>query len=581
MNTRNYINSYSDETSLLAKKLGVSPFIVTHLEASGLAKESDFIDFLYPQLANLPSPFGMKNMEEVSSFLASWIKEQNAVVIWGDYDADGVTGTALLVEFLRSIGVSTSYYIPNRLTEGYGMNFAGIEEIATFTSPDNSLIITVDCGTSDHDEIARAKELGFEIIVTDHHEIPEKGLPDCQVLNGKQEGCDFKGHHLAGVGVAFFLAAAIRKKLQGLSYFTDKNPVPNLKKYLSYVAIGTIADMVELKSANRTLVKAGFEALVNNKQLSKGFQLLLEENGMEEGIHSSDEVAFKIAPLINAAGRMGESSLVVELFVCNDYRKAQVAINKIVQLNKKRKKVCQEDLEIALTNCSTESIEGGSPLVIAGGFHSGTVGITASRLVENFGVPAIVFSEETDKATGETILKGSCRSIEGIDILGGLIASSKFIEKFGGHKMAAGLTILKRNFANFKEVFSQDILTQHAKRKVKRKAGNIQASLDMVFEKKMLSSLALLEPHGVGNPKPIFEDSEAKVVHKKQVGSEKDHLKLVFRGRLRNHRGIGFGLGEKNSKLFDQEVTKITYTPVLNKFNKVESWEVMVLDIAY
>ena len=581
MNPRKHMNSYPNVALLLARKLNVSPFIITYLEGLGLTKESDLVDFLYPQLANLPSPFDMKNMEEASSFLANWIKEEKTVVIWGDYDADGVTGTALLVDFFRGIGVATSYYIPNRLTEGYGMNVAGIEEIAASSSPEKTLIITVDCGISNHGEIAKARELGFEVIVTDHHEIPGGGLPDCLILNGKQNGCNFKGHHLAGVGVAFFLAVATRKKLQALSYFTSKNPVPNLKKYLSYVAIGTIADMVELKSANRTLVKAGFEALVDNDQLSKGFQLLLEENGMEDGIHSSDEVAFKIAPLINAAGRMGESSLVVELLVCSDYEKARKAINTIVQLNKKRKKICIEDLEYALTNCNTAMTEGGKPLVLMGAFHRGIIGITASRLVEKFGVPAIVFSEETDRVTGEAVLKGSCRSIEGVDILGGLVASSKYIEKFGGHKMAAGLTILKRNFANFKEVFSQDILTQYTKRTARRKAANIQASLDVVFEKKMLSSLALLEPHGAGNPKPIFEDSEAKVVHSKQVGSEGDHLKLVFRGRLKNHRGIGFGLGEKKSELFNQEATKVTYTPVLNKFNKVESWEVMVLDIAY
>ena len=363
-------------------RIPIHPAIKRHLANFGVITEEETEAYLFPKLKDLPSPFLLKSIDTAVELILSAIINKEDILIWGDYDVDGITGTSLLYTFFKEIGVTTKYHIPNRLTEGYGLNSKVLKEYATKLTPDK-LLITVDCGISNVEELNLAKKYGFKTIVTDHHQVPEPMAQADAVINPKQPDCQFPFSDLSGVGVAFYLAAAIRNKISNNDQFKDIS-APNMKSFLDFVAIGTIADIMPLQGVNRILVKAGFESIASTSQ--RGIRNLFATLDINSELMTSEAVSFRVAPAINAAGRLGEADKPVKLFLAETDANASEFSSQLVQLNNRRREITEQNYSNALAIARKELSVCGKCVVILGDFHEGVLGIVASKLVEEYGI---------------------------------------------------------------------------------------------------------------------------------------------------------------------------------------------------
>jgi single-stranded-DNA-specific exonuclease len=565
------------EQEKLAKKFRIDSRILHLLSLRGVEGEGAISEFVQPSLAMLPDPFTMKDMQKAVLLVSEAIKNDSAICIWGDYDVDGITGTCLLVNFFKQLDVKATYYIPDRFIEGYGLNSRGIERLRAAVPSANPLLITVDCGITNPDETKRAKELGFQMIITDHHLPQDKILDADAVLNVKQSDCPFPDKNLAGVGTAFYLAAGIRSYLQRQEFFSGERQAPNLKQFLDLVAIGTIADMVPLTGLNRILVRSGFEVLAGPTQT--GVSALLRSSDITTNMLVSDDIAFQIAPKINAAGRMGKTEAALDLLLCTDANKAATLANQLAGLNNKRKKLCADTLEYTLNIAKNKLKSDDKCIVLSGDYHQGVIGIVASQLSQLYQLPTILFTHDLSQKE-RNILKGSGRSVPGIDLFGVLRQCERYLLHFGGHPMAAGLSILEENLAKFSEYFAELMHEATTNRKLENAYQiDMELSLEKFFEKRIPEQINLLEPYGVGNKRPVFIDPDVQIYDYKLLGSRGDHIKLFFQCKYSNRQGMGFNLGHKKDILKEPGKRRIIYSPSLNRYKNRTSWEVRVLDI--
>lgn len=558
-------------------KLQIPPVFRDFLKKRGIEGDDALGRFLFPRLADLPKPEKMQNLVDAARLVVEYMTCGKQILIWGDYDVDGTTGTALLVNFFRECGVAVSWHIPNRLFEGYGLNIEWFQRHRTSSLSGDFLLITVDCGISNEYEISRIKEMGGTVIVTDHHNLPEHGLPQCIILNPSIPTCGFHGKQLAGVGVAFYLAAGIRVELTHKQPFDKVAKNINLKQYLAFVALGTIADVVDLTDINRILVRAGLEALGCTN--FPGLQEILVSCGIDKGEIVSEDIGYLIGPKINAAGRLGESELVVTLLTERDQIQAKRLATQLTALNDERKRISADNLETTLAKISITQVDQNKCVLAKGSLHQGVVGIVASKLVEVYGFPALVFAEKEllDKTF---VYVGSARSIEGISIVEMLKACAKWIERFGGHEMAAGLTVTAGNFAGFSARFSAIAKEKWQDHQVtKKKRYDIECSVENLMSDDYLAFMKLLEPFGPGNLQPIFKDSRARIVDSRVVGKTSEHLHLTIRGKFANLKGIGFSLGNRINEVQKVSERIMIYTPTINRFRGNVSWQVRVIDV--
>jgi single-stranded-DNA-specific exonuclease len=552
-------------------------FIVNLLNRRGVADEG-FSRFLYPRLADLPHPDKMKNLTAAARLAVAAISDDRPIVIWGDYDVDGTTGTALLVHFFRELGVEVTWYIPNRLSEGYGLHSDWFCNRQKCCIGGDFLLITVDCGVSNHREVAIVKELGGKVIITDHHAVPKEGVPDCLVVNPSQKDCGFHGEKLAGVGLAFYLAAAVRSELGRLPEQALLSHKINLKKYLPFVALGTIADMVDLTPTNRILVRSGIEALESTEFY--GLTELLSCHQITGSRLTSEDIGYLLAPKINAPGRLGDSSLAVSLLVAENKRLAKKMADKLICINDERKRVCENNFENALASLSRSAVAEQGCAIVCGEMHLGVAGIVAARLVEEFAVPALVLAKMIGR-DGSSICSGSARSVDGVNMVELLEQCSPYLLRFGGHAMAAGLSLLAENFLVFSQMFSSLARNALTTRDLsqQKKEPQIHLSVDQLMAEEHLDLLQLLEPYGPGNPQPIFHDAAARVVDVRAIGRDFAHLQLTIRGKYRNYKGVGFHLGKRLAEIQSSPQRKMSYTPTLNRFRGTVSWQVRVIDL--
>ena len=551
--------------------------IIEILKKRGVEGSQNIAEFLLPKLVDLKAPSVMKGMEEAVDLVISYLTEDKQIIVWGDYDVDGTTGTALLVTFFKKLGRMVDWYIPNRLDEGYGLNTVWFKIQKKIRVNRDFLLITVDCGISNAHEIDQIQEMGGTVIVTDHHNLPEKSLPYCVILNPSQKGCGFHQEYLAGVGVAFYLAAGIRAKMLSAENPSEKAQKINLKQFLAFVALGTIADVVHLSSTNRILVRGGVEAIEQSP--FKGIIALLSSCEIYNEKIGSEDIGFLLGPLINAAGRMGDSETVVGLLTAETAAESGLLAKKLVKLNSKRKSVCTRNYEETLEKLSINQIVEEKCIVVTGDIHQGIAGIVASRLVDRFGVPAIVFGRKKGPA-GENVLVGSARSVEGINIVKALDNSSKILLKFGGHDMAAGASLLEENFIEFNMRFKSIIGKVMSNRQVPVDSkGVFSCSVEDVMDDNQLAFFELLEPFGPGNEIPVFTDKTARIIDAKGVGRGAEHLQIAIRGKYANYKGIGFGLGEQKHEVQQNPVRNLRYTLTKNRFRGRTSWQIRVIDI--
>lgn len=568
----------------MIKKEELPQFIIDILALRGISTSEERQKFLYPKLADLPDPARMHNLFAGAERIRYYLENHLQIIIWGDYDVDGTTSTALLIHFFRQLGHEVLWHIPNRLTDGYGLNIKWFKENGNRFQSKKFLLITVDNGISSKAQIAEIQQLGGEVIVTDHHAIPATGIPDCIVINPEQQGCGFSKEKIAGVGLAFYLAVAVRSVLQKSDGFPEVNKI-NMKQFLAFVALGTVADMVDLTPTNRILVRGGMEELNEPKFI--GVSALLAAAGIVSGGVCSDDIGFLLGPRINAAGRLGNSKIAVELLTAENAKIAQKKAETLNQLNEKRKKQTEADMELALTKTSAYQAEQDKICVVYGDFHIGVAGIVASRLVDKYHVPAFVLACE--KRGGKNIYTGSGRSVAGVNLVAALEQGADLLERYGGHAMAAGITVCEENIKQFIEKikgYIGEVFTASSERKKGEKLIREQPAdrhfpcrLDTMMSREYLHYFTLLEPFGLENPQPLFYDDKAIVNSVKAIGYQNQHLNVTFRGQNGSHKGIGFNLGDYLDDIQQQHQRKLVYSLTKNRYRGTVSWQIQIYSI--
>lgn len=516
MKTKRWIVREHDKrhVNALAHGLGISPVVAAILISRGYGDERAAKAFLNPSYEQLQDPYLMLGMREAVERLLRAIDSNEPILVYGDYDVDGTTGTAVLLRALKLLGATATFHVPHRFTEGYGIQQAALESAVASGC---KLAISVDCGIRAHEPLYWARDNGLDVIVTDHH-LPDadEGVPPAfAVLNPNQVGCSYPDKNLAGVGVAFRLVDAL---------FRERGKESLISAFLKVVAIGTVADVAKLTGENRTIVALGLRDLAN--ATNPGLRALMQIAGCGDGAGmTAYDLAFRIGPRINAAGRMDAARAVVELFDTRDREEAVRLAEHLDLRNNERRQVQQQIFDLALSEFEKETRElAGHVAVIAGeGWHRGVIGIAASKIVERINRPCLVFSIEGDVA------HGSGRSIEPYHLLDGLTTCADLFEKFGGHSHAAGITIRPDRISELRRRLNEhaaSCLTDDDLRPCLKVDAELRPE-SITFP--LAQDLSALEPFGNGNPRPLFVTRNLRILSEPRVMKER-HLKMSVIG---------------------------------------------------
>jgi len=541
-----------------AERLEISPLIARLLWRRGLTAPDAMDAYLSPGLRHLAAPGTLPGLDEAARVLAEGLGQGRKFCVWGDYDVDGVTSTALVKHFAADRGFTAMHHIPNRLDHGYGMNVEGIEALA---GEGVELLLSVDCGITSHKEIARARELGMTVVVSDHHLPGDDGPPPAEAVTNPRLG-DCPCPDLAGVGVAFLLMAAVNRLLPG-------QPV-DMRRYLDLVALGTIADVVRLTGQNRILVKNGL--LMVGEGSRPGIAALKEASGYAPKAHlGAGQVGFGLAPRINASGRLGDAETALNLLLAPDYDTARPLALKLDALNAERRS--QED---AILKEALEQAEGQLDrlgLVLHGAdWHPGVIGIVASRVVEAHYRPTLILADENGH------MKGSGRSTKEFDLFAGLTACSDLLLGFGGHKQAAGLSLDSGNLEPLREAFDRAVAAQCGDEPLEPTLmldGELPF-VDVDFD--LLKELEMLQPFGPGNAEPVFSSPPVRVTDRRTFG--KDHVKLTL-----TDEESGVTLSAKAWRQAETlgpdmrgKMVRLAYTPKIDRYQGVASIDLQLKD---
>lgn len=546
-----------EQVDKISKENNINMLIATILSNKGITKQEEINKYLNPKRSDFHNPYNMPDMEKAVSRIIQAKEQGEKVIIYGDYDVDGITSITVLKSFLQDIGIEADYYIPNRLNEGYGLNIPAVEKIA---SQGYNLMITVDCGISCIEEVKRANELGMEVIVTDHHEVGET-LPDAvAVVDCKRKDNKYECRDLAGVGVAFKLAQALSIKLE----LDEKEYL----KYLDIVCIGTISDIVPLVDENRVISKLGLMLVNQTKNI--GLREILNVSGYKQ--IDSTAVSFGVAPRLNACGRMGHADEALKLFLSKNLTEVQELTSLLNNYNKTRQDIEKAIYEDAISQIENNQLEKNRAIVVAGNnWHHGVIGIVSSKITELYFKPSILLCLE------DGIGKGSGRSIPGFDLHDALTKCQDTLEKFGGHAMAVGLTLKQENIEQFKEKFEQIAEEQHIEEITPVIKIDAKVNLSEI-NKQMVESLKMLEPFGEANKMPIFLFKNLKIDSIRAL-SEGKHLKLTLKDNNVIVNAIGFNLGHLAEEYRIGDKIDVVGTLEINSFNGVDSIQINIKDL--
>ncbi len=501
----------AERAASLARVLGVSPTLAALLITRGYTQEHAARVFLSPTYDQLHEPYSMLGMKEAVTRLKRAIENRERVLIYGDYDVDGTTGTAVLLRALKLLGAEVGFHIPHRFTEGYGIQQPALEKAF---ADGYKLVVSIDCGIRAHEPLYWARDNGLDVIITDHHLPDEKeGAPPAfAVLNPNQSGCEYPDKSLAGVGVAFKLVHAL---------FREYGRESQVAAFMKVVAIGTVADVAKLTGENRTIVSIGLKDLA--RVANPGLRALIDVAGCGDGKGmTAYDLGFRLGPRINAAGRMDAARAVVELFDTRDSEEARRLANHLDARNEERKTVQQQIIDLAVAELKDTSDS--FVAVIAGeGWHRGVIGIAASKIAERVNRPCVVFSVDGELA------HGSGRSIEAYHLLNGLTACSDLFEKFGGHSHAAGITIRPDRIDEFRRRLNEHAASCLSPEDLEP---SVNIDLELPAESVTFSTareLDALEPFGAGNPRPVFATKNLRCLSEPVVIKDR-HLKLRLAG---------------------------------------------------
>ena len=554
--------TYNVEKELVEKiadEFNISKLVARIIAHKGLTKSDEIEVFLHPRRNDFHDPFLMPDMCKAVPRIIQAIENKEKVAIYGDYDVDGITSSSVLHKFLKERGLDTQIYIPNRLNEGYGLNEDAIREIA---KNGNTLIITVDCGITGNKEVELAKSLVIETIITDHHEQAEV-IPDAiAVIDCKRKDNTYPFNSLAGVGVAFKLIQALSKEL--------KLPDEAYLKYLDIVCVGTISDIVPLVDENRVISKLGLKLLKQTRNV--GLKVLLESIGYNK--IDSNAVSFGVAPRINACGRMGHEREALELFLTNNIEEAKRITDSLNNYNMQRQEVEKKIFNEVVEMMNNEE-EQKLPSIVLGGenWHHGVIGIVSSKITEMYSKPSILLCYEGNLA------KGSGRSVKGFDLHEALDQCSKYIEQFGGHSMAVGVTIKRENFKKFKDEFEEYSIKKQVSSIVPVIKVDEKIDLKNVTIQD-IKDLELLEPFGEGNKMPLFQVSNVKVESTRAL-SEGKHLKMTLKDEYKYIDSIGFNMGNLSGEYPIGTKIDAVGTLEINSYKGMESIQINLKDIRH
>ena len=538
----------------IKNKYNVNKLVAQKLAENKLSDEEIKV-FLNPTRKDFHNPFLLPDMEKAVDRILKAMENKEKIVVYGDYDADGITSTTIIKRFMKDRGIDVGTYIPNRLDEGYGINEEAIKEIA---SEKYNLMITVDCGITAVKEVDLAKSLGIDVIVTDHHEVPEI-LPDTiAVVDAKRKDNQYPFTQLAGCGVAFKLIQAISIKLN--------LPENEWLKYIDIACIGTISDIVTLIDENRVIAKLGLKLVEVTKNI--GLRTLIEMAGLKK--IDSTAISFGISPRINACGRMGHQEDALNLFLTDDPIEARKLAQKLEEYNKQRqeieKNIYNEALEIALK-------EENMPCIVIGkeNWHHGVIGIVASKITDITYKPSILICFEGENA------KGSGRSIPGFDLHEAVYNCREYLTASGGHSMAIGLSLKTENFEKFKQAFEKYAKAKHVENLVPELLiDTVITSKDMILDE--IKKLELLEPFGEGNALPVILYKNLKIDSIRALSDGK-HLKLLLTDGNTLVDSIGFNMGYLSSEYQIGDKVDIVGNIGINRFRDMENIQITLKDI--
>jgi single-stranded-DNA-specific exonuclease len=549
-------------TLKLAQELGVDNIIAKLLVQRGIHSFEQAKAFFRPSLTDLHDPFLMKDMDLAVARIENAIKNNENILIYGDYDVDGTTSVSLISSYLKTIYPNIATYIPDRYTEGYGVSFKGIDFA---DDNDVTLIIALDCGIKAIDKVAYATKKGVDFIICDHHR-PGDNLPNAvAVLDPKRTDCEYPYKELCGCGVGFKLIQALASKRE--------QTIDNLVEYLDLVATAIAADIVPITGENRVLAYFGLQVINANPRI--GIKAMMQQ--VKKKKFTITDIVFIIAPRINAAGRIKHGNYAVELLTEMDFDSAVKFATEIEKNNNERK-----DLDKTITNEALQQIKDNneeqtfSTVVYAETWHKGVIGIVASRLIETYYKPTLVFTKSGD------FLAASARSVKGFDVYNALEQCSEFIEQFGGHKYAAGLTLKEENFQNFKQKF-EEVVKNTLPSALRTPEISIDAEISLSeVTPKFYRIMKQLEPFGPQNLKPVFLSGGLRDNgFGKKVGEDKTHLKLtIFEGsNQKNYNAIGFNMGNKHQSTTNGNSFKAVFNIDENHWNGNTSLQLLLKDI--
>lgn len=540
----------------IENEYGISNLLAKILVNKNLIKKEDIDLFLKPTRHDFHNPYLMPDMALAVDRIIKAINNKERILIYGDYDVDGITSITVVKNFLLERGANVAQYIPNRLNEGYGLNKEAIKKIA---DEGVNLIITVDCGISGIEEVDYANSLGLEVIVTDHHEVGEV-LPNAiAVVDAKRKDSTYPFRELAGVGVGFKLIQAIAQRLE----LEEKEYL----KYLDIVCIGTISDIVPLVDENRVIAKLGLKLVEVTKNV--GLKALLESSGYKK--IDSFTVSFGLAPRINACGRMGKEKEALNLFLTQDENEAKKIALRLNEYNKERQDIEKRIYEDAVNNI--EKSEKNKQVLVLGSekWHHGVIGIVASKITDLYFKPSILICFEEDEG------KGSGRSIPGFDLYESLTNCSENLEKFGGHSMAVGVTLKKENFEKFKEEFEKYAQNSNICDIIPIIKIDEEITLEDI-NIKAVEELNMLEPFGEANKMPLFMYKNLKI-HSIRTLSEGKHIKLTLKDNNFYIDSIGFNLGHLAEEYQIGDKVDVVGSLEINRFNGRESVQINLKDL--
>ncbi len=559
----NFLNPEPKLVNRLKKDFKSSEIIARVLANRGIKSVASSKEFFNPQLNQLNNPFDMQDMDIATDRIINTINSKIPIMVYGDYDVDGTTGASMLYLALTELGANVIPYIPNREKDGYGLSNIGIDKANKLGV---KLIVTCDCGINAFEPIKYATSLNIDVIITDHH-IPDKTLPEAlATLNPKRIDCEYPFKNLCGGGVAFKLACALSEKME--------HPEDLMYKYLDLVTLGTCADMVAIQDENRVIVKHGLKLLSNNSK--PGIISLLKLVGLDNKSISVGQLVFGVAPKINAAGRLGDANRSVELLTTSDKKRAKALANELMQENQKRQIIQQEVVDAAFNMIHANiDLKNERAIVLAGKeWHPGVIGIVASKVKEEFNRPSVIISFDKNG-----IGKGSARSISGLDLYEALSATSKHLVDFGGHAMAAGLTVKEKSFEKFKNEFikyvNKTITDEHLIPSIKLEGILKLKDIDSRF----IDFLDKLAPYGPGNMRPSFASKRVAIVGNPRVIGNGDHIIFKVRQSQKVISAIGFNMSIHYEKLIKGLPIDLAYVVEVNEWQGRELVQLNVHDI--